>query len=182
MDDILLFASSVQSAERMVADVAIALHHCGLQLNVSKTVWAASSTIPEQSANFGGQAVERSESIKFLGSVYCPANPSDEDVQPRISASWRVFHKWKPMLVRKTLDLNLRLRLLRATVFAALEWGFSSWHVSIPSLRHVLAFVNMATAAVLRTLWQAPIWGQRKLVGAPHSFSEGCSPHLGSTE
>eukprot|EP00971_Amphidinium_carterae_P338204 6475447-Amphidinium_carterae.2 len=115
MDDILLFASSVQNAERMVADVATALHSCGLQLNVSKTVWAASATIPEQTANFGGQAVERSESIKFLGSVYCPANPSDEDVQPRISASWRVFHKWKPMLTRKTLDLNLRLRLLRAT-------------------------------------------------------------------
>eukprot|EP00971_Amphidinium_carterae_P254171 5045950-Amphidinium_carterae.1 len=60
MDDILLFASSVQNAERMVADIAIALHSCGLSINASKTVWAASSSssIPALVANFGGHAVE----------------------------------------------------------------------------------------------------------------------------
>eukprot|EP00971_Amphidinium_carterae_P209590 4157818-Amphidinium_carterae.2 len=150
MDDLLIFGKTVKDVEHMISDIVTALANIGLALSVDKTVWAATPAIELQHLTLGQHAIPRSGTVPFLGCMYCPGNPGHEDLLPRLSKAWGVFHYWKPLLLNRRFSIDLRIRLLCTTAFGCLQWGFSSWSLSLDSLQKMRGFINTCTARVLR--------------------------------
>eukprot|EP00971_Amphidinium_carterae_P350116 6491390-Amphidinium_carterae.1 len=88
MDDLLIFGKTVRDVEHMISDIMKALATIGLSISVEKTVWAATPAIELQHLTFGQHAIPRSGTVPFLGCTYCPGNPGQEDLLPRVSKAW----------------------------------------------------------------------------------------------
>ena len=97
LDDITLFATSVNDLQMMIEDVHIELRKLGLSLNLSKVKWIANKFVTSRDevwVEVDGTRIFKSSTINFLGSMIHEDLLEGPAVTHRVQAAWLCYHKW----------------------------------------------------------------------------------------
>ena len=130
-DDVLLVASSISDAKKMLTHLASAAAEYGLKLNASKTVVLAltSKTLPA-SIIVGSNSVGvlgRTGCSKYLGRNLCLEDLHQAELSNRLRCAWAAFSKYGSIFKSRAYSFSLKARLLEAVVTPVALYGCSSW-------------------------------------------------------
>ena len=138
MDDILLFAASIQQAREMIDEISIELGKVGLQLSHGpckclgnckcKCMWmidAHSQLLEGTNLHINGIPLKRVYQMNILGSIITDSGCEKEAINHRISCSWTCFQKWAHIFC-SSAGLSQKLRFWQKTVFRSLSWGLQT--------------------------------------------------------
>ena len=134
-DDVLLVATSLEQLRTMIADVAVGVAKCGLELHPGKTkiltnLRSRRGDTAKSHANVNGMNIEilaRPATAKYLGRKVTFSSPHSTEIDSRVAAAWRCFAKYKDELQNKCYSLQSRLRLFDAIVSPTALYGCSCW-------------------------------------------------------
>jgi len=142
-DDMSVVARSWLSMRRMLAMLrkaletrGLALHpsKCKVQTNVEVTLICGDTFIEE---GFSVEVLANGGNLVLLGTVLSLVDVSQEEIQNRIAAGWKLFWSLKLLLLNRKSSINRRLRLFDSTVGSCATWCCESWAPRVEELRQL---------------------------------------------
>ena len=134
-DDCLLLAPSAVKLERMTEAFAIAAKKRGLEIHPEKTKAFTNATKgrgrPQRtSLRCMGDTIEIlpvDGHVKYLGRQLCFEQPTEVEVDNRISQAWKRFMANREEFTDRRTSVNMRLKLFDGTVAATMLYGTEAW-------------------------------------------------------
>ena len=133
-DDVVLLATSKQSLSIMVLEVVYALEEVGLSVSAGKSHWTSWPRHPGDSFRIGPDDILWEARLTFVGTVLDFSGSSSAAVDYRMAQATKVFHRWKPLLLRRWLEKRRRLKLASRAILTCVLWLAETWH---PTKTHV---------------------------------------------
>ncbi len=138
-DDVLLFASTQKQLMTMRSELKAEAGSCGLKLHPDKTKVLTNAAVVSgrtaaSRAKLDEDDVENldaDEAAKYLGRKVCFKDFHEVELESRITAAWRCFHKHKQELTSRQYPLCDRLRLFDSTVTSTVLYGCEAWTLKI---------------------------------------------------
>ena len=149
-DDLILFASSIKSAEKLLGDVAVRFKQAGLAVNPEKCAYmykpgrrpCHKRSVDSDTVSLDGVEVARKTEIIFLGSLISLRHDSRNAWHHRQAVGNSCFHKWGPVLRSRKLPLRRRIELFLAGPFLAATWHSETWILNKDLCESVMTWVR----------------------------------------
>ncbi|KAK6765594.1 hypothetical protein RB195_025481 [Necator americanus] len=123
-DDIVLISTSINQAERMLAEFDETCRKVGLQLNIDKTMlmFMRNGRVSDAPFTLIVKNISECSSYVYLGWEINMMNDLTSELGRRKRAAWGAFKSIEDV-VKKTKNVLLRAHLLNTTVFPALTYA-----------------------------------------------------------
>ncbi|CAG9123810.1 unnamed protein product [Plutella xylostella] len=144
-DDIVLFASSASELTQMLQDLSTASLEVGLKMNRSKTQVMTNSA--KSRVVVDGQEIGYVDEYIYLGQIASFENRQDKEVERRINNAWKSFWSMKD-LMKGTLPLTLKRRLIDMCILPVLTYGAQTWSLT----EHQKSKLKVCQRAMERTI------------------------------
>ena len=127
----------------------------GLLLNTKKTkIMVVDKNQSEEDFIMEGQKIEKVEEFEYLGSLINIRSDSTTEIRRRLAiarnATQNMVNIWKS----RGLSMELKLRFLRATIFAIATYGSESWALTKNDRKRIDAFEMWCYRRLLRVSWK----------------------------
>ena len=154
-DDTVLLADNVQALQQMIDSLCFTCKSYGMELNAkkTKTMCISKNTPPTILLNAEGTSLDQVHEYQYLGSTITDDGRVDEEIKRRIGKAKAKFWDCKEFL-RRNLNLNLKLRLLRCYVFSVLAYGCESWQFNNNVKRKLQSFEMWCFRRLLKISWR----------------------------
>ena len=115
-DDVLLVAQTKADVTKMIRDLRDEAQKYGLHINMDKTkVLTTSSDNHSKAVALDGAEIEildATASEKYLGRRLSLGDFHATELANRMSAAWRAFAKFRPVLCSRRVSFEMKLKLL----------------------------------------------------------------------
>ncbi|XP_073986750.1 uncharacterized protein [Rhodnius prolixus] len=126
-DDVVLFAASAEELSNMIEDLLQQASKAGLGINAQKTKLLTNG--PESAITINGEEVKWvSESI-YLGQTISFQNRTTQEVNRRISISWRKFWSLKHVF-KAPLTMEIKKQVFNSCITPCLLYGAQTWSLT----------------------------------------------------
>lgn len=128
-DDTVLLAESAENLQALLERVNIASNHYGLKMNTRKTkvmIISKQKNINEQ-LTLGSEAIELVRQYKYLGTWLNDQLDFTQECRVRIERARAAFVRLQKLLTNRSLNLDVRIRMVRCYVFPILLYGLEDW-------------------------------------------------------
>jgi hypothetical protein len=143
-DDVAIFASSFEGAEKMIASLVAAASPVGMYLNFFKTMLQARSSLPAPMPALPAfPLIKECQDFKYLGSLMAESQGA---FQERRRLAWAATRDLSPIFSSSAPEA-LKVGLFRAIVEPIMLYGCESWVVPQNQADHI----EGAHRALLRT-------------------------------
>ena len=154
-DDLVLLATSMTQAQRMLEELCEALARIGLIVNFGKCSWSIAAPEGGESqiglkAPGGAGDIAREDDFNLLGSTISSNGEIEADVGRRVQAAWKAFHAHRTRLLRFGVSVTKRIGLLRRVVMPVLLWSTETWPLHDKAVRRIGAAYNYMVRKMLR--------------------------------
>lgn len=158
-DDTVLIANNQQDLQLLMDKVVNSCEEYGLKLNVKKTKYMIVSrkTVRPLSIKAYGTELERIKAITYLGCYVNENWEAEKEIRIRIEKARSTFQKMKRVLCSRSLNLNLRMRLVRCYIFSILLYGAECWTLTDTLLKKLQSFEMWVYRRMLRVSWMDKI-------------------------
>ncbi|KAJ8710818.1 hypothetical protein PYW08_009333 [Mythimna loreyi] len=128
-DDIALADSDSGRLVRRVTAWKESLENGGLKINAAKTEYLACNTTNAAPVRIGEDTVERTEQVRYLGSVLHESGDVDCDVESRISAAWAKWREVAGVICDPKMPVRLKGQVYKTIIRPVLLYGSEAWPV-----------------------------------------------------
>ena len=134
-DDVVLIASSLSEARRMLEDLVMAARSRGLEIHPKKTK-VMSNCVERKGYNsrkdieVAGQKVEvltYGKHLKYLGRFVCLGNLMEAEIENRIVTGWKRFYTFRDILCNKAYPLRKRMKFFDTVITPSVLYASGSW-------------------------------------------------------
>ena len=157
-DDTTLMTESEEESEKV-----------GLKLNIQKTKIMASGLIT--SWQIDGEVVETVADFLFLGSKITADGDCSQEIKRRLLLGRKVMTNLDSTLKTRDITLSTKVRLVKATVFPVVMYGYEGWTIKKAEQQRIDAFELWCWRRLLRVPWTSRRSNQSIL----KEISPGCS-------
>lgn len=157
-DDMVLIADTEEKLQSQVDKLLGECGRMGLRINKVKTeVMGITKRSERLPINIGadGTALKQVESFRYLGSLVNEDGRCDSEIRSRIGIAKANFGSMRKILTNMSLDIQLRMRLLRCYVWSGLLYGCESWNMSSVMQKRLEATEMWFIRRMLRVPWTA---------------------------
>ena len=137
-DDTTLMAESEEELKSLLMKVKMESEKVGLKLNIQKMKIMPSGSIT--SWEIDGETVETVSDFIFLGSKITADDDHSHEIKRRLLLGRKVMTNLDSTLKSRDITLPTKFRLVKATVFPVVMYGFESWTVKKAEHRRIDAF------------------------------------------
>ena len=159
-DDMVLIADSEDKLQILVNKLLEECRRRGLRINKAKTevmgVTKRSERLPV-TISIEGTALNQVETFRYLGSLVSEDGRCDAEVRARIGMAKANFGNMRNVLTNMSLDIHLRMRILRCYVWSGLLYGCESWNLSKVMQKRLEATEMWFIRRMLRVPWTARV-------------------------
>lgn len=74
-----------------------------------------------------GRGIHQVREFKYLGSIISEKVDCEKDIKTRITIAKTTFAKMKKILTNVSMNMKLRLRMLKCYVWSTLTYGCEAW-------------------------------------------------------
>ena len=154
-DDTTLICSSREQLVDLLERVKASSEKKGLLLNTKKTkIMVIDKDSDGRDFILDGEKIDEVQQFEYLGSMITTKSDSTTDIKRRLamarSTTQNMVNIWKS----RGLSKGLKLRFLRATVFAIAMYGSESWAMTKSNRKRIDAFEMWCYMRLLRVSWQ----------------------------
>ncbi|XP_068081869.1 uncharacterized protein [Anabrus simplex] len=141
-DDTVLLADNVEDLQLFLDKVNTACNNRGLKINIKKTQFMVISKRQDVHVQLtlDNEPIARVHQYKYLGCYLNQKWDCSQEIRVRIEHARSIFMQMKKLLNNRDLQLNLRLRLVRAYVFTTLLYGMEGWTLTQALCKRLEAF------------------------------------------
>lgn len=127
----------------------------GLKMNLKKTKFMIITKTENVQANLiiDGTSIERVEKYKYLGTWITETLDQSIEVKARIEIARTAFLKIKKFLCNKSINLKLRIRMLKCYIFSTLLYDSEAWTLRKAEMDRLEAFERWCYRRMLRISW-----------------------------
>ena len=129
-DDIALLESAIERAQDQLDQTSAEASKVGLQINADKTklmIIGAPLYGPHQTIKHNTEYIEVVQDFKYLGAMMAS---SAGDIKVRKGQAWGAFWKLKDFGKAKSISIQLKIRLFKASVLSILLYGSETWIIN----------------------------------------------------
>ena len=131
MDDTYTFSSSTGEAAAMMADFEEELEMLDLSVQETKFEYMKNRFVRDDvKLIIQTKEAKLVEGFEVLGSWVRIDMREHEAAKHRISRAWRVFHKWREVLVNRDVNIKERLMFWHKTVGRSMTWALETTRAS----------------------------------------------------
>ena len=162
-DDTVLIADSETKLLSLISALNESCRRRGLRININKTEVMGVTKISERlrvRVNVQGRTINQVENFKYLGSIISENTNCEKEIKTRIGVAKTAFGKMKKMLTNITMNMDLRLRLLRCYVWSTLLYGCETWTVKKTMEKRLKATEMWFLRRMLRIPWTARVFNE----------------------
>ena len=149
-DDTTLMAESEEELKSLLLKVKEETEKVGLKLNIQKTKIMASG--PITSWEIDGETV--SDLIFLVSKITADADCSHE-IKRRLLLGRKVITNLDSILKSRNIALSTKVRLVKATVFPVVMYGYEIWTIKNAECQRIDAFELWCWRRLLRVPWTA---------------------------
>ena len=150
-DDTVLLADSAEGLQRVLDNVVKACNEYGLKLNCKKTkIMIISKNTINAQFTVDDTPLERVEKICYLGCNISDTWDHSYEIRTRIEKARSSFGRLKKVLCNLSLNINIRIRILRCYIFSVLLYGVESWSLTEATTKRLEAFEMWCYRRMLR--------------------------------
>jgi hypothetical protein len=154
-DDTTLICSSKEELMDLLRKVKVASEKKGLLLNTKKTkIMVMDKSTEESDFLLDGEKIEVVQQFDYLGSMINTESDSTPEIRRRIAMAKNTTQNMVNIWKSRGLSISLKLRFLRATVFAIAVYGCESWALTKRDRQYIDAFEMWCYRRLLRVSWQ----------------------------
>ena len=155
-DDTVLIADSEENLQLMIDALNEKCERMKLKVNTRKTevmgIVKGEQTL-SVNIQLGSMRIKQAESFTYLGSVIADDGRSDTEIRRRIGAAKTAYVRMRPLLANMSLDINLRVRVLKCYVWSVLLYGAETWTISAVMKSRIEAAEMWFYRRMLRISW-----------------------------
>ena len=153
-DDKAVMARSVRGLQELMDNINRVTKDYGMKINVKKTkVMCISRKGGEKMKIYiDAQEVEQVKQFKYLGSVISEDGYCDQDLKSRIAMGKNAFMAKKTLLTSR-MDLELRKRIVKSTVWSVALYGAETWSMTQNHRKKLEAFEMWIWRKMLKISW-----------------------------
>ena len=166
-DDTVLLASNVQSLQMMLDALCSKCKEYRMELNAKKTkTMCISKTIPERFVvRAEDKDLEQVHEYQYLGTTITEDGKTEIEIKRRIGKAKAKFWECKEFL-RRNINVQLKVRLLRCYVFSVVAYGCEAWHYTNTNRRMLHSFEMWCLRRMLRISWKEKVSNEEVLLRA----------------
>ena len=165
-DDTVLVADTKDKLQALVNALGEACSSRGLKINFNKTeVMAVAKGDEDVIARIytQGKVIKQVKDFKYLGSIITTKANCEKEIKTRIAIAKTNFGKMKKILTNLSIDISLRIRLLKCYIWSTLTYGCEGWTLR-KNLRDKLEAAEMwFLRRMLRIPWTARVTNETVL-------------------
>ena len=147
-DDTTLMAESEEELKSLLMKVKVESEKVGLKLNIQKMKIMASS--PTTSWKIDGETVETVSDFIFLGSKITAEGDCSHEIKRCLLLGRKVMTNLDSIFKSRDITLPTKVRLVKATVFPVVMYGYESWIIKKAEHRRIDAFQLWCWRRLLR--------------------------------
>ena len=149
VDDWLLCAPSRDSMQTQLTRLQALLNRHGMEIKTDKIHWIANDQIMEQQIFFGGQAIDKENTLVYMGLKLDAKGSINTHVEFRRSQANAVWARtWQSTSFART-PRAIKIRLYTSTFLKSLTWGIGSF----PDMTSTLTGMSTKALKPLRCLY-----------------------------
>lgn len=155
-DDTILVASNMKDLQNLIDKVVFYSGESGLTMNIKKTLWmliTKKKTTTTEGLKIGENFIERVASFKYLGTNVNEERNLKKEIHSRIAQARMAYINMNRFFNNTRLDLELRMRMVRAYVFSVLLYGCECWTLDPCSEKKLEAFEMYLYRRLLCISW-----------------------------
>ncbi len=173
-DDTAILASSEEMLQQMVNDVNEVCKVYGMSLNAKKTKVMAISRnrVNRVKIKINGCQLEQVKQYQYLGSLITEDGRCLEEIRRRINIAKSAFWDNKEVM-RRNVDIKLKLRLLKCYVFSIVSYGSETLSYMKEMQKRLNAFEMWCYRRILKISWADRVSNEeiRKRLGIKKTLS-----------
>lgn len=155
-DDQAMVADTADGLQRMMDSLNNTVEEFGMRINIRKTKVMVISKNPGGTVvriNVNGQVLDQVSSFQYLGSTLAEDGRSTIEVNKRIAMAKNAFMKRKELL-SKSLDLDLKKRIVKTFIWSVLLYGAETWTLRKEERSRLEAFEMWIWRKLLNIMWR----------------------------
>ena len=154
-DDTTLVCQSREELMDLLLRVKNASEKKGLLLNTKKTkIMVIDRDSTDDDFVLDGQKIDVVDDFEYLGSLINIKSDSTNEIRRRLAIARRTTQNMIMIWKSRGLTIDLKVRLLRATVFAIATYGCESWAPTKNDCKRIDAVEKWCFRRLLRVSWQ----------------------------
>lgn len=159
-DDTVLIADSEVKLQRIIDGLSTACRRRGLKINTKKTEAMGLTKKKEGirlNMNEQGKTIKQVDNFKYLGSTITDKAECGKEIKIRIAQAKTAFGKMRKILTNLSMNMNLRLRLMKCYVWSTLLYGSETWTMKKDMKKRLEAMEMWILRRMMRIPWTARI-------------------------
>jgi hypothetical protein len=154
-DDTTLICSSRAELIDLLKHIKDASERKGLLLNTKKTkIMVVDRDRTNDEFVIDGQQIEEVKQFEYLGSMINNIGDSTTEIKRRLAMARSTVQSMTNIWKSRGLSIDIKLRLLRATVFSIATYGCESWAMTKNDRKRVDAFEMWCYRRLLQVTWK----------------------------
>ena len=151
-DDTALVALNAADLQTLLDEVDTFGNPYEMEVNVGKTKCMVVSKTAHKIVvlQLDGEPIEQLSKFVHLGHMACEDGRSDAEIARRIVIAEEAFTNMRKLLTYRSIDIRLRLRLLKCYVWSTLGYGAETWTASKAMNKRLEAFEIWCCGRMLR--------------------------------
>ena len=165
-DDTVIIAETEVELQQLIDIVVRESENKGLYLNGSKSftmVFSKSTVIPTCNIAMHGTSLEQVNSSIYLGSMFTSHGRYVQDVRRRIGTAKSAFTSVGKVLKSRVIKLQLRIRVLKRTVWSTLLDGSETWTLTSDLMKQLEATDMWFLRRMLRISYKDRVTNEKVL-------------------
>ena len=165
-DDTALIADSEQKLRELLNKVILDSERLGLTINCQKTfsmVCTKKEQSPKCQVYVNGTQIEQKDSFTYLGSLVTSDGRSNKDIQCRVAMAKKAFMEFRNVLCDRSMNLEVKRRLLKCHIWSVLTNGCESWTISKVMEGKLVAAEMWFYRRMLRVSWKEMVTNEEIL-------------------
>lgn len=112
---------------------------------------------------FKGEVSHQVREFKYLGSIISEKVDCEKDIKTRITIAKTTFAKMKKILTNVSMNMKLRLRMLKCYVWSTLTYGCEAWTLKKNMAERLEAVEMWFLRRMMRIPWTARVTNEEVL-------------------
>ena len=151
-DDMVMIAETEEKLQSLIDRLQEECWRMGLRINIGKTEVMG---VTKRRENLPVNVHIEGTILRYLGSLVCEEGRCDKEIRARMAMAKSNFGNMRKVLANMSLDIQLRMRLLRCYVWSGLLYGCESWTISTEMQKRLEATEMWFLRRMLRIPWTA---------------------------
>lgn len=154
-DDTVIFADNMNSLQQLINRINDVSNQYGLKININKTKFMVISkeTGGRYNLIINNKPIERVTQFSYLGTMINEDWDHSQEIRIRIEKARAAFNQMAKVFKSHSLNIGIKIRLLRCYIFSILFYGMESWTLTEATERRLEAFEMWLYRRILRISW-----------------------------